>query len=144
MSYLFGSGWWVVWYGLLWLSLIPYVVMTAALTRASPNESMLPMENAFAVSAMSVFVLMGATAISGYLWTAGGSSGGLWPYVRNIGAAILVALIVGFAFIFGAGYYAVTPKQPMVNRWAAQILCLASASFLLWVCIHATWRFRHR
>jgi hypothetical protein len=144
MSYLFGSGWWVIWYGLLWLSLVPYVVMTAALTRASPNDSMLPMEYAFAVSAMSLFVLMGATAISGYLWTAGGSPSGLWPYVRNIGVAIVVALVVGFAFMFGAGYYAVTPKQPMVNRWAAQILCLASASFLVWVCIHATWRFRHR
>ena len=144
MSYLFGSGWWVIWYGLLWFSLVPYVVMTAALTRATPNDSMLTMEYAFAVSAVGLFVLMGATAISGYLWTAGGPSSGVWPYVRNIGVAILVAVIVGFALIFGAGYYAVTPKLPMMNRWAAQLLCLASASFLLWVCLHATWRFRHR
>jgi hypothetical protein len=144
MSYLFGSGWWVIWYGLLWLSLVPYIVMTAALTRATPNDSMLAMEYAFAASAVGLFVLMGATVISGYLWTAGGSSGGAWPYMRNIGIAMLVAVVVGFAFIFGAGFYAVTPKQPMMNRWAAQLLCLASASFLLWVCLHATWRFRHR
>ena len=144
MSYLLGSGWWVVWYGLLWLAIVPFVVMTAALTRATPNDPMLAMETAFAIGAVGLFVLMGATAISGYLWTAGGSPNGAWPYIRNIGVAILVALVVGFAFIFGAGYYAVTPKLPMANRWAAQILCLASAAFLLWICLHAAWRFRHR
>jgi hypothetical protein len=144
MNYLIGSGWWIIWYGLLWLAVVPYVVMAAALTRAIPNEPTMAMENAFAVSALSLFVLMGATAISGYLWTAGGPSNGAWPYVRNIGIAVLLALIVGFAFIFTAGYYAVLPKSPMVNRWGAQILCLASALFLLWVCLHATWRFRHR
>lgn len=57
---------------------------------------------------------------------------------------ILLALIVGFAFIFGATYYAVTPKQPMPHRWAAQIVCLASALGLVLLCLHATWRFRHR
>ena len=144
MSYLVGSGWWVLWYGVLWLSLAPFVAMTAALTRATPNEPMLAMETAFALSAVSLFVLMGATAISGFLWTAGGSPGGAWPYVRNIAGAILLALIVGFGFIFAAGYYAVTPKQPMANRWGAQILCLGSAILLFVLCLHATWRFRHR
>ena len=144
MSYLIGTGWWVLWYGLLWLSITPWVVMTAALVRATPNDPMPAMETAFAIGAVGLFVLMGATAISGFLWTAGGPSAGAWPWVRNVGGAILLALIVGFAFIFGAGYYAVTPKQPMVNRWAAQLVCLASALFLLWCCLQATWRFRHR
>ena len=133
-----------MWYGLLWIAIVPFVVTTAALTRATPNDPMLTMVTAFAVGSVGLFVLMGATAISGYLWTAGGSATGAWPYIRNIGIALLVALVVGFAFIFGAGFYAVTPKQPMANRWAAQILCLASAAFLLWICLHATWRFRHR
>jgi hypothetical protein len=118
--------------------------MTAALTRATPNEALPAMELSFAMGAVGLFVLMGATAISGYLWTAGGSSTGAWPYVRNIGGAVVLALVVGFAFIFGAGYYAVTPRQPMPNRWAAQILCLVSALLLLLFCVHATWRFRHR
>jgi hypothetical protein len=144
MSYLFGSGWWILWYAPLWLAVTPFAVMTAALTRATPNEPMMAMENAFAVGALGLFVLMGATAISGYFWTAGGSTTGDWPYVRNIGGAVVLAFVVGFAFIFGASYYAVTPGLPMVNRWAAQILCLTSALFLLFVCIHATWRFRHR
>ena len=144
MSYLIGSGWWVIWYGLLWLAIAPYVVMTAQLTRATPNEPMLAMETAFAIGAVGLFVLMGATAISGYLWTAGGPASGGWPYVRNVGGAVLLALVVGFVFIFGAAYYAVTPGLPMVNRWAAQITCLASALLLLWICLHATWRFRHR
>ena len=144
MSYLIGSGWWVLWYGLLWLSLAPFVVMTAALTRASPNEPMMVMETTFGVSAVSLFVLMGATVISGYFWTAGGSASGAWLYVRNIGAAALLALVVGFALIFGAGYYAVLPKSPMANRWAAQLVCLTSAAALVFFCIHATCRFRHR
>ena len=109
MSYLIGSGWWILWYGLLWLAVAPFVAMTAALARATPNDPVPPMENAFAVGSVGLFVL-----------------------------------IVGFAFIFGAGYYAVTPKLPMTNRWAAQLVCLASAGLLLWVCLHATWRFRHR
>ena len=144
MSYLIGSGWWILWYGLLWLAVAPFVAMTAALARATPNDPMLPMENAFAIGSVGLFVLMIGTAISGYLWTAGGPSSGAWLYARNIGGAVLLALIVGFAFIFGAGYYAVTPKLPMTNRWAAQLVCLASAGLLLWVCLHATWRFRHR
>ena len=144
MSYLVGTGWWVLWYGVLWLSLMPFVAMTAALARATPNDPMPAMETAFAVGSVGLFVLMVATAISGFLWTAGGSSSGAWPYVRNIGGAVLLALIVGFAFIFGAGYYAVTPKQPMPNRWAAQLICLGSAMLLLVLCLHATWRFRHR
>jgi hypothetical protein len=144
MSYLIGTGWWIIWYAALWLAVVPFVVMTAALTKATPNDPMLAMETAFAMSTVGLFVLMGATAIAGYLWTAGGSSTGVWPYIRNIGIAIIVAVVVGFAFIFGAGFYAVTPKQPMVNRWAAQLLCLGSAFFLLWLCLHATWRFRHR
>ena len=102
------------------------------------------METSFAIGAVGLFVLMFATALSGYFWTAGGSTQGLWPYVRNIGGAVLIALIVGFAFIFGAAYYAVTPKQPMLNRWAAQLICLVSALGLVFLCLHATWRFRHR
>ncbi len=144
MSYLFGSGWWIVWNTLLWLAVMPYVVMTAALTRATPNDPMLTMETAFGIGAVGLFILMGATAISGYLWTAGGTSTGAWHLIRNLGGAVLLALLVGFVGIFGAAYMAVTPKQPMTNRWAAQLVCLASALFLAWFCIHAAWRFRHR
>jgi hypothetical protein len=144
VSYLLGGGWWTLWYALLWLAVTPFVAMTAALTRATPNEPMLAMENAFAVGSVGLFVLMGATAISGYFWTAGGSTTGAWPYVRNVGGAVVLALVVGFALIFGASYYAVTPRQPMLNRWAAQLLCLTSALFLVFFCAHATWRFRHR
>jgi hypothetical protein len=144
VSYLLGGGWWTLWYALLWLAVTPFVAMTAALTRATPNEPMLAMENAFAVGSVGLFVLMGATAISGYFWTAGGSTTGAWPYVRNVGGAAVLALVVGFALIFGASYYAVTPRQPMLNRWAAQLLCLTSALFLVFFCIHAAWRFRHR
>ena len=144
MSYLLGGGWWTFWYVLLWLAVAPFVAMTAALTRATPNEPMLAMEIAFAVGSVGLFVLMGATAISGYFWTAGGSTTGAWPYVRNVGGAVLLALVVGFALVFGASYYAVTPRQPMLNRWAAQLLCLTSALLLVFFCVHATWRFRHR
>ena len=144
MSYLFGSGWWVIWYALLWLAMAPLVVMAAALTRATPDEPMLAMETAFAISASGAVVLMAGTAISGYLWTAGGTTTGLWPYVRNVVGAALAALLIGLIFVFGAGYYAVTPKLPMVNRWVAQIVCLASAGLMLAFCLHATWRFRHR
>jgi hypothetical protein len=107
VSYLLGGGWWTLWYALLWLAVTPFVVMTAALTRATPNEPMLAMENAFAVGSVGLFALMGATAISGY-------------------------------------FCAVTPRQPMLNRWAAQLLCLTSALLLVFFCVHATWRFRHR
>ncbi len=144
MSYLLGSGWWVIWYALLWLSVTPFVVMAAALVRATPDEPMLVMETAFGVSAMGLIVLMAGTAISGYLWTAGGPAAGAWPYVRNVGAAAIAALVVGLFLVFGAGYYAVTPKLPMANRWAAQIICLASAALMLAFCLHAAWRFRHR
>jgi len=144
MSYLFGSGWWILWHILLWLSVVPYVVMTAALTRASPNDPMLTMETAFAVGTLGLFVLVVCTVASGYLWTAGGSPAGAWPYVRNIGGAILLAVIVGLAGVFGAAYMAATPNQPMSHRWGAQLICLGSALFLAWFCIHAAWRFRHR
>ena len=144
MSYFIGSGWWVLWYGLLWLALVPFVVMTVALARATPNETVLAMETAFAIGALSVFVLVGATTIAGFFWTAGGPANGAWPYLRNIGGALLGGLLVGLVLIFGAGYYAVTPQLPMMNRWAAQLVCLASAGLLLAFCLHATWRFRHR
>ena len=58
MSYLVGSGWWVLWYGLLWLSLTPFVAMTAALARATPNDPMPAMETAFAIGSVGLFVLM--------------------------------------------------------------------------------------
>jgi hypothetical protein len=144
VSYLIGSGWWVLWYAPLWLAVTPFAFMTAALARATPNEPTLEMETAFAVGSVGLFVLMIATAISGFFWTAGGPDTGAWPYVRNVGGAVLLALVVGFAFIFGASYYAVTPGLPMLNRWAAQILSLASALALLFFCVHAAWRFRHR
>ena len=144
MSYFIGTGWWILWYAALWLGVTPFVVMTAALTRAAPNDPMPVMETSFAVGSVGLFILMGATAISGFLWTAASGQTGMWPYIRNVGAAILVALGVGFALIFGAAYYAVTPKQPMLNRWVAQLICLASALGLLFLCLHATWRFRHR
>jgi hypothetical protein len=144
MSYLFGSGWWIVWHVLLWVSVVPYVVMTAALTRASPNDPMMTMEYAFAVGSLGFFVLTVGTVASGYLWTAGGAPGGAWPYVRNIIGAILLALVVGLGGVFGAAYMAAAPNQPMWHRWAAQLVCLGSALFLLWFCIHAAWRFRHR
>jgi hypothetical protein len=144
VSYFIGSGWWTLWYGLLWLAVAPFVVMTAALARATPNETALQMETAFAVSSLGLAVLMGATAISGYFWTAGGSPNGVWPYVRNIAIAVLVALVVGLALIFATGFYAVRPKEPMPSRWAAQLVCLGSALVLLFFSLHATWRFRHR
>lgn len=144
MSYLFGSGWWIVWNVLLWLAVAPFAVMTAALTRASPNDPMLTMETAFGVGTLGLMVLMGATAVSGYLWTAGGPSQGAWPYLRNIAGALLAALLIGFVGVFGAAYMAVTPRQPMSSRWGAQIVCLASALLLAWFSIHSAWRFRHR
>jgi hypothetical protein len=144
VSYFIGTGWWILWYAILWLAVVPFAVMTAMLTRATPNEPMELLEKAFAVGTVGLFVLMIGTAISGVLWTVGGSSHGAWPYVRNVGIAILVALIAGFAGIFGAGFYAVVRENPMPNRWAAQLLCLASALGLLFLCLHATWRFRHR
>lgn len=52
MSYLIGSGWWVLWYGLLWLALVPFVVMTVALARATPNDTVLAMETALAFGAL--------------------------------------------------------------------------------------------
>src|SRR6185295_4961335 len=52
VSYLLGGGWWLLWYGTLWVSLVPYVAMTAALVRATPNEPMPAMETAFALSTM--------------------------------------------------------------------------------------------
>lgn len=144
MSYVLGSGWWVIWYALLWLALLPFVIMAALLTRATPDEPMLAMETTFAVGPMGLVVLMAATAISGYLWTAGGPEASVWLYVRNIGGAAVAALIVGLIFVFGASYYAVTPKLPIVRRWVAQIVCVGSAALLLAFCLHATWRFRHR
>jgi hypothetical protein len=144
MSYLLGSGWWVIWYALLWLALVPFVMMAALLTRATPDDPMLAMETAFAVGPMALVVLMAGTAISGYLWTAGSPEASVWLYVRNVGGAALAALVIGLIFVFGASYYAVTPKLPMVNRWVAQIVCLGSAALLLAFCLHATWRFRHR
>lgn len=144
MSYLLGSRWWVIWHALLWLALTPFVVMAAALTRATPNDPMLTMETAFAVSSLGLVVLIAGTVISGYLWTAGDHTRGAWTYVRNVGGAALAAVVIGLFFIFGAGFYAVTPKLPMVNRWAAQIVSLGSAALLLAFCLHASWRFRHR
>jgi hypothetical protein len=144
MSYLIGSGWWVLWYALLWLAFAPFVVTTAALARATPNETVLPMETAFGVSALSIFVLIGASTIAGYFWTAAGSANGIWPYARNIMGALIGSTIIGLALIFGAGYYAVTPSRPMANRWAAQLTCIGSAALLVAFCLHATWRFRHR
>jgi hypothetical protein len=90
VSYLLGSGWWTLWYAVLWLAVTPFVAMTAALTRATPNEPVLAMKDAFAVGSLGLFVLMGATAISGYFWTAGGSTTGAWPYVRNVGGVVLL------------------------------------------------------
>jgi hypothetical protein len=144
MSYVLGSGWWVIWYALLWLALMPFVVMAALLTRATPDDPMLAMETAFAVGPMGLVVLIAATAVSGYLWTAGSPDASMWLYVRNVGGAAVAALGIGLIFVFGASYYAVTPKLPMVNRWIAQIVCLASAALLLAFCLQATWRFRHR
>ena len=84
MTYLLGSGWWVLWYSLLWLSLAPFVVMTAALARATPNDPMPAIETAFAVGTLGLAVLMGATAVSGYLWTAVAIS---TPVTRRLSAA---------------------------------------------------------
>ena len=144
MNYLFGTGWWIIWYALLWLAVVPFAVMTAALTRATQNDPMMLMENTFGFCTLGLVILMGGTAISGYLWTAGTPAAAVWPYVRNIVGAVLAAVVVGLFLVFGAQYYAVTPKQPMLNRWAAQIICLASAILMLVFCLQATWRFRRR
>jgi hypothetical protein len=144
MSYVLGSGWWVIWYALLWLALVPFVVSAAALTRATPDEPMLLMENAFAISSLGLVVLMAGTVISSFLWTVTSPTRSAWIYIRNVGGGALAAVVIGLFFIFFAGYYAVTPKLPMMNRWAAQILSLGSAVLLLVFCLHATWRFRHR
>jgi hypothetical protein len=42
----------VLWYALLWLALVPFVVMTVALARATPNETVLAMETALAIGAL--------------------------------------------------------------------------------------------
>lgn len=144
MSYLFGSGWWVAWYLPLWLSVGPFVAMAVGLTRAKPDEPMMLMENAFAVSAVGLVVLIIGTTVSGYFWTAGNHATGPWPYARNVILAAAAALLVGLLLVFGAGFMAVTPKQSMTSRWGAQIVCLLSAGLMLAFCLHATWRFRHR
>jgi len=42
MSYLIGNGWWGIWYVMLWLGVVPFVAVTAALARATPNDRCCP------------------------------------------------------------------------------------------------------
>ena len=58
VSYLVGTGWWIVWYGILWLAVSPFVVMTVGLARATPNDSMPLMETSFAIGSVGLFALM--------------------------------------------------------------------------------------
>ena len=134
----------MLWHAALWLAVAPFVAMTVALTRASATTPYPPLETAFAISSVGAFVLVAATVIASVLWTVAGGGAGFMAYARNVALATVAGLVLGFIGGFGAGYYVASAGAPVANRWAAHVVCLASVGALLWFCLHATWRFRHR
>ena len=67
MTYVLGSGWWLLWYGLLWLAAAPFVALAVTLARSRGSQPSPAMDVAFGLASVGLFVLATATLVSAIL-----------------------------------------------------------------------------
>jgi hypothetical protein len=116
ISFLFGTGWWSVWYTVLWAALAPSLGLTAWLLRA-PASAML-----FTLSRTTPAVM---------------------KYFQGAGLAALL-WFVGLWLMFAAWWSIDGLNTPRRERTLNILLMLAVSAILHGFNLYASWKFRAR
>lgn len=141
MSYLLGSGAWVLWYVFLWAAVAPFAALLVAFARAQPGEVSNGVDVAFALCNVGLFALLAATLVSAVLWAAAGHAPGAGKYVRAL-ALWLTGWLVGGWFVYMSLFQAASHTEPHGARWRALLVVLAAVLLAHAANLHAAWRFR--
>jgi phosphoglycerol transferase MdoB-like AlkP superfamily enzyme len=141
-AFLFGGGWWTVWYLALWSATLPALVLLGWYLRSPASAGQHPgaASTAQALGMVSFALIVPVSVI---LWTLGRASAGPTKYA--LGAVALVALwFVSQMLIYYCWYYIDMPKLPREER-APRILGMAATALALHLFnLYAAWRFRRR
>jgi hypothetical protein len=142
LSFLFGGGWWTLWYLLPWGAATPAVVLLILYLKSPASAG----EHPGAASTAQAFGMILYTLVipaSALFWTLSRTSAGWMKYLQGIGLFLPIWL-VGQYFIWYHWYFIDTLVLPREER-ISHILGMAATVLALHLFnLYATWRFRMR
>ncbi len=135
---------WVVWYGVLWAAVVPFVVMLLwIVVRVTPAGS--DKESTWLNGAVlgAFFVLIVTSFVSALLYTRAQPDRTLWTYL-----AWLAVHFVGWTFlgsgVFFASLHALAAGPRLGMRRLAALLAVLGVAILHFASLYATYEFRQR
>jgi hypothetical protein len=142
LSFLFGAGWWTLWYWVLWGAATPAIVLLIWYLRSSASAGEHP-GAASTAQAFGMILYALVIPVSALLWTLSRRSAGWVKYLQGIGLFLPIWL-VGQYFIWHHWYFIDTLTLPRAER-VRHILGMAATVLMLHLFnLYATWRFRMR
>jgi hypothetical protein len=144
MSAYFAGGIWAIWYGLLWVAVVPFVVMVAwvmvRVTPATAGEESTPLNGAV----LGALLLMLFTSLaSTLLFARAQPSRTIWTYARWIGFHFVVWVFLGSGVLF-ASLQALAAGPRLRGRRLAAFAALCGALLIHAATLLATWTYRIR
>lgn len=135
---------WVVWYGLLWAAVVPFVVMLlwswVRVSRQTASE-----ENTWLNGAVlsAFFVLIITSLGSVLLFVRSQPDRTWWTYLRWLATHFAVWTFLGSG-VFFASLQALAAGPKLGMRRASAMLAMAGVAILHVASLYATYRWRHR
>lgn len=141
-SFLFGSGWWLLWYGFLWSAVLPSVVLMIWLLRAPALAGQHP-GGVSTLQGLAITLLPLIVPVSVVLLTRYRATPGIVKYLLGAG---LIALLwfVQFWLMMSAWWSIDGLHTPRTERIHNILLMFATAQALHLFNLYAVWRFRRK
>jgi hypothetical protein len=142
VSILFGSGWWLLWYVVLWAAVAPSLALIIWLLRAPALAGQHP-GGISTLQGLAIVLHPFILPASVVLFTLSRSSAGIMKYVQ--GAGLLAVLwFFGLWLMFAAWWSLDGLHTPRSERTLNILLMLATSMALHCFNLYAIWSFRMR
>jgi hypothetical protein len=142
LTFLFGNGWWLLWYVVLWAAVAPSLALLIWLLRAPALAGQHPGAIS-TLQGLAVVLHPVIVPVSAALFTLGRSAPGMMKYLQGVGLAALLWFI-GLWLIFAAWWSIDGLNTPRAERTWNIFLMLAVSLALHGFNLYAAWSFRTR
>jgi hypothetical protein len=142
LTFLFGSGWWLLWYVVLWAAVAPSLILLVWLLRAPALAAQHP-GGISTLQGLAIVLHPLIVPVSAALLTFSRSTPGMMKYVLGVGLAAMLWFF-GFWFMLAAWWSIDGLNTPRTERTWNILFMLAVSLALHGFNLCAAWSFRSR